>query len=175
MTESPPPEFSRIFKLDEIGRLDARVHIEATPQECAALAVRFGYASIDTLAADFSLEPEDGGLSARGSLGARLAQPCIATGEPVSESVDVPFAIRFVRADADQSDTEEMEIDAQEVDTVTFSGEHIDMGEAIAETLALSVAPYPRSPDADTYLRKMGVMTEDQASPFAILAQLKTN
>ena len=100
-------------------------------------------------------------------------QRCIATGEPVAETIDTPFAIRFLREEDEIASGDEMELDADEVDTVSFSGESIDMGEAVAETLALSVDPYPRRPDADEWLRKMGVMNEEQASPFAMLAKLK--
>jgi hypothetical protein len=49
----------------------------------------------------------------------------------------------------------------------------IDLGTAIADTLALSLDPYPRSAGAETALKAAGVMTEEEASPFAVLAQLK--
>jgi hypothetical protein len=62
-----------------------------------------------------------------------------------------------------------MEIDAQEIDTVNYSNGRIDIGEAVAETLALSVNPYPRSKNADEFLKQMGVLSEEQASPFAVL------
>ncbi len=38
---------------------------------------------------------------------------------------------------------------------------------------ALSLDPYPRSAGAEGALKEAGVMTEEQASPFAALAQLK--
>ena len=42
-----------------------------------------------------------------------------------------------------------------------------------ADTLALSLNPYPRSAGADAALREAGVLTEEQTSPFAVLAKLK--
>ena len=47
------------------------------------------------------------------------------------------------------------------------------MGEAVAETMALAMEPFPRAPDADAYLKEAGVLSEEQASPFAALLGLK--
>ena len=52
-------------------------------------------------------------------------------------------------------------------------GAMIDLGEALADTLALSLDPYPRSAGADAALKEAGVMSEEEASPFAILAKLR--
>ncbi|MGD9810768.1 MAG: DUF177 domain-containing protein [Sphingobium sp.] len=169
------PEFSRIVRLDEIGRMQWPTHVEADEAECAALAKRFGFAALDWLSADFSLVREGKTVFASGSIGAQLAQPCIATGDSVAEEVQEEFAIRFVpEGEANRTEPgEEIEIDAEACDILPYAGERIDMGEAIAETLALAVNPYPRSPGADAWLRDAGVMTEEQAGPFAALAALK--
>ena len=42
-----------------------------------------------------------------------------------------------------------------------------------AVVLALSLDPYPRSAGADAALKEAGVMSEAEASPFAVLAKLK--
>jgi uncharacterized metal-binding protein YceD (DUF177 family) len=57
---------------------------------------------------------------------------------------------------------------------VFYDGAAIDLGTAIADTLALSLDPYPRSASADAALKEAGVLSEEQASPFAVLAKLKT-
>lgn len=170
-----PPEFSRIERLDEIGRVDWPRHIEANADERAALARRFGFSALDRLEANYSLSRDSGAIRAAGELRALLSQPCIATGEPVAETVHESFAIRFVPEDreAAHNPDEELEIDAEDCDTLTYSGNRIDMGDAVAETLALSINPYPRSTDADRYLREAGVLTEERAGPFAALATLK--
>jgi uncharacterized metal-binding protein YceD (DUF177 family) len=71
------------------------------------------------------------------------------------------------------SPDEEIELGAQDCDVVFYDGSAIDLGGAVADTLALSLDPYPRSASADAALKEAGVMTEEQASPFAALAQLK--
>ena len=40
--------------------------------------------------------------------------------------------------------------------------------------IALSLDPYPRSAGADAALKEAGVLTEEEASPFAALAALKS-
>ena len=57
--------------------------------------------------------------------------------------------------------------------TVFYTGGAIDLGEAAAETLALVLDPFPRSPGAQAALREAGVLNEEEAGPFAALAKLK--
>lgn len=169
------PEFSIVIRFDAIGRMQWPAHVEADAPARERLAARFGFAALEKLEADYSLTRDGSTLVASGTIHARLAQPCIATGKPVAETVNEAFAIRFVPEGslASPDSADEIELDAEECDTLPYSGERIDIGEAIAETLALAVNPYPRSPNADTYLREAGVLTEEQASPFAALAALK--
>jgi uncharacterized metal-binding protein YceD (DUF177 family) len=169
------PEFSRIVKLDEIARIDWPAHIEADPRERDRLTQRFGFLSLDRLEADYSLTRDGKAVNATGTVHAELAQPCIASGAAVPETVREDFKIRFVPDEEGifVAVEEETELDAQECDVLPFSGNRIDIGEAVAETLALAINPYPRSPDADAYLREAGVIAEDQAGPFAALAVLK--
>ena len=47
-----------------------------------------------------------------------------------------------------------------------------DMGEAAAETLALTMNPWPRARDADEWLASAGVKREEDMSPFAALKGL---
>ena len=168
----PTPEFSRIVRLDRAASNATGEHIAATPEECAALATRFGFSAIDRLDADYVLAEEHGRPVARGRLRAALAQPCVATSEPVPEAVDVPFVIRF-QQEGEMAQDEEFELSEEECDTHFYEGGIIDIGEAVAQTLALSVEPYPRALEADQWLRERGVLTEDQAGPFAALAALK--
>ena len=68
---------------------------------------------------------------------------------------------------------EEVELGESDCDVVFYDGALIDLGAAIADTLVLSLDPYPRSAGADATLKEAGVMTEEQASPFAVLAKLR--
>jgi hypothetical protein len=73
---------------------------------------------------------------------------------------------------ASRSD-EEIELGHEDCDVVFYDGASIDLGGAIADTLALSLDPYPRSAGADAALKEAGVMREAEASPFAALAKLR--
>jgi uncharacterized metal-binding protein YceD (DUF177 family) len=170
---SMTPEFSRTVKADQVKRMTGDVHIEAEAAEREALARRFGLLALDRLEADYALSEEGGAILARGRVRAALAQPCIATGEPVAETIDTDFALRFVVEGDALPEGEELELDAQDVDTIGYDGQMIDMGEAVAETMALAMTPFPRSSNADAALREAGVLSEEQASPFAALLGLK--
>lgn len=167
------PEFSRTHKVDQIARLPASQTIAAKEAERVTLARRFGLVSLDRLEADYGLAQEDGAIVARGRVRASLAQPCVATGVPVPERIDSDFMLRFVVEGEDLPDAEELELDAEDCDTIGYDGHIVDMGEAVAETMALAMTPFPRAPDADSYLKEAGVLSEEQASPFAVLLGLK--
>ena len=173
MSGATTPEFSRTVRVDQIARHAQGVTIAADAAEREALARRFNLLALDRLEADYGLTEEGGAIVARGRVRADLAQPCVATGVPVPERVDTDFLLRFVPEGASEGEGEELEIDSEDCDVIGFDGQMIDMGEAVAETVALAMTPYPRSPQADDYLREAGVLSEEQASPFAALLGLK--
>jgi uncharacterized metal-binding protein YceD (DUF177 family) len=87
--------------------------------------------------------------------------------------VDEEFRIVFRPQPHSGRADEEIELSQGELDVVFYSGASIDLGEAVAETLSLSLPPYPRAPDAEAALKDAGVKTEAEAGPFAALAALK--
>lgn len=169
------PEFSRIVRLNELGEGRRERHIVADEAERAALARRFGLIALDRLEANLSLAPDPLGVRVTGTLLAALAQPCVATGEPVPAVLDLPFALLFVREGEAGTDApiDEIELSDEDCDVLPLEGERIDIGEAVAQSLALGLDPYPRAPDADARLKEMGVLSEEEAGPFAALAALR--
>lgn len=166
------PEFSRPVRIDTLGEGGRSVSIEADDTERAALAARFGLIALDALSAEAALRREGDLLFAEGRVKASVIQACVASGAPVPAKVDEAFSLRFVpEAEAG----EEIELDAEDFDTIDYAGGAVDLGEAVAETLALSLDPFPRSPDADAILRAAGVLSEDEVvtGPFAGLKALK--
>lgn len=171
------PEFSRPVRLDRLGAAPHAVSIEANAEERAALAERFGLIGIDSLAAEAGLVRSGEQVTATGRLSARVTQRCVATAEPVEEAVDETFTIIFRPEPVEIAGEEEIELSEAEMDVVFYDGAAADLGEAVAETLSLSLNPYPRVADADEVLREAGVKSEAEAkadaSPFAALAALK--
>lgn len=164
------PEFSRTVPLDRIGSAAARHEIAATPQECAALARRFGLVAIAALSAEIALQLRDGAVMAEGRVRGSVTQSCVASGEPVVAQIDAPLAIRFVAAG--QATPEEIELDADDCDEMPLDGQAVDLGEAAAQTLALALDPYPRAPTAEEALKAAGVIDETRTGPFAALDAL---
>ncbi len=165
------PEFSRPVRIDMIGEGSHSMAVEAEPAERAALVQRFGLISLAALSAEAELRREGDVVLATGRIRATVEQACVASGVAVPATIDEPFALRFVPAAADG----EAEIDAEDCDVIDYEGSAVDLGEAVAETLALSLDPFPRAADADAILREAGVLSEDEVvnGPFAALKALK--
>lgn len=166
------PEFSRTFRLDELGGAPRAVTIEADEAERVALAARFGLIGIDRLAARAEITREDMTVIATGRLDAEVTQACVASGDPVPATIGADFALRFVPERAEVS-AEEVELEESDLDEIGYEGGAIDLGEAVAQTLALALDPFPRAPGADERLRAAGVIGEEEAGPFAALKALK--
>jgi uncharacterized metal-binding protein YceD (DUF177 family) len=164
--------FAHHLRLDQI-RDGERLDLAADEQECAEIRRRLGLESLDRLEAHVCLAKNGDVVRAKGRLTAALQQSCVVTGEPVAEHIDEPFDIMFVPEPSPSGADDEIELGEQDCDVVFTDGAAIDLGGAIADTLALGLNPYPRSAGAEAALKEAGVLTEEQTSPFAVLAQLK--
>lgn len=165
-------DFARRLPVDSI-RDGERLEIAAGEKERGAIAERLGLISLERLEAHVTLARDGSRLRASGRIRASLQQSCVATGEPVAEHIDEPFELMFVPEPARSGHDEEIELGEADCDIVFYDGRSIDLGDAIADTLALAMNPYPRSAGADATLREAGVLSEAEASPFAALAKLK--
>ena len=164
--------FAHHLRLDQV-RDGERLDLVADDAERAAIAKRLDLASLERLEAHVCLERTADIIRAKGRLVASLDQSCVVTGEPVSAHVDEPFVLMFVPEPPSGGPDEEIELGNSDLDVVFHDGASIDLGSALADTLALSLDPYPRSAGADAALKEAGVLTEEQASPFAVLAKLR--
>jgi len=164
-------DFCHCLSLDRIRDGD-RIDMVADDKERAELADRLGLLSLDRLEAHAILARDGPAVRATGRLKASLDQACIASGEPVPAHIDEPFDLRFA-PEPKASPDEEIELGEADLDTIFHDGSTIDLGGAITDTLALALDPYPRSAGADAALKEAGVITEEEASPFAALAALK--
>jgi uncharacterized metal-binding protein YceD (DUF177 family) len=168
------PEFARLIRIDTLAEASRTVSIEADEAERAALASRFGLIALDRLAATAELRRAGANVIADGRVEARAVQACVASGEPVPADLTEPFTLRFVPAEGEApSGEEEIELSEDQLDDLTYANGSIDLGEAVAQTLALALDPFPRSPDAADTLREAGVVDEEDLSPFAALKALK--
>lgn len=164
--------FAHQLRLDQV-RDGERLDLVADEAERRVVAERLGLGGIERLEAHATLSRTGRMVRAEGRLAATLEQSCVVTGEPVAAHVDEPFALLFMPEPEAAGPEDEIELGEGDCDVVFYDGAAIDLGGAIADTLALSIDPYPRSASADAALREAGVLTEEQASPFAALAKLK--
>lgn len=162
------PEFSRPF---DIRQLDHRaVQLVANQAERSALARRFGIVRIDRLEAEVVLERAGEALNGAGTLEADIVQSCAVSAEDLTVQIREPLAFRFVPETGEHRPDEEVELEADELDEIEFSGTTVDLGEAVAQSVALAIDPFLTGPEAET-ARKL--LSDENASPFAALAALK--
>ena len=164
--------FAHHLKLDQL-RDGERLDLVADDAERAAIAKRLDLAGLDRLEALVCLACRGNVGRALGRRVAALDQCGVVTGEPVAAHIDEPFALMFVPEPPPARPDEEVELGENDLDVVFHDGAAIDLGGALADTLALSLDPYPRGAGADAALKEAGVLMEEQASPFAVLAKLK--
>lgn len=164
--------FAHHLRLDQI-RDGERLDLVADEAERRTIAGRLALDELDRLEAHVTFSRNGPTVRAEGRVAATLEQSCVVTGEPVASHVDEPFALLFMPEPEVGSSEEEIELGEEDCDTVFYNGAEIDLGSAVADTLALSIDPYPRSAGADAALKEAGVLSEEQASPFAVLSKLK--
>jgi uncharacterized metal-binding protein YceD (DUF177 family) len=135
-------EFSRPVEIDRLppGMMD--YDIAALASERQALAARFSLLALDRLEARVRLERLAGGLwRLSATLSADVVQECVVTLEPVASTVIAPFTLLFGEA----PDPGHMaSAEAEPVEAIV--GRVVDVGEAVAQQLSLTLDPYPRSP-----------------------------
>jgi len=166
--------------LKELGDDPLGFEIVPTAVEMTALARRLGVRQIDAMRAVGTVSLLRGGdaLRVEGRLEARVTQNCVVTLEPVMQAVDERFTLEFGET-ADVIDVASGELvvvpDQDQPDPMPAG--RLDIGELVAEQLALVIDPYPRKEgaDLDAVLRQHGLAPSDgRENPFAALAALKT-
>ncbi len=141
---NPPPELSRPLPLDRAAA-GLTMTVEASPAECAAIAVRLLIPSIEALRCEWTLSAHGNVFDATGSLAARLHQECVVSLDAFPVTVAERFAVRFVPAGQESEDAD----DPEQPDELPYDGPFLDLGEATVEQLALALDPYPRKPGAE--------------------------
>ena len=175
MTKMPPePEFSRPFDVATLGPDAVALTLAAEPKELKALARRFGLKDLSSLTAAFRIRRGHGSeVEIDGKLKARATQTCVVTLEPVEAVIDEAFALVYAPpSDQRGSEADDIDPDAADPPEPILDGK-IDLGEAAAEQLSLSLDPYPRKAGAAFDAEGLGVADGGRTSPFEALAVLK--
>ena len=141
--------------------------IVASQHECTALAKRFSLVAVNALEARIMLKADGPTVRATGRLTADIVQSCAVSGEDLPVQIAEPIALHFVPpADSPESE-EEIELEADELDEIEMDGTRFDLGEAVAQSLALAIDPYLEGPNAEQARRKAGIVSEGASGPLA--------
>jgi hypothetical protein len=167
------PEFSRIVDRAALAALPVHRSIEAGEAECAALASRFGLVALPALSAEITLTPAAAGqIRLDGRLTARVVQSCVVTLEPVPAEIAESFTLFYAEAAPPAAHSIDLPVDDEAWPEPLVDGA-IDIGEAVAQQLAVALDPYPRAPGA-TFEARYGAAGgggPEPANPFAALAR----
>lgn len=173
-------EFSRSISTpiftEGMSEKEAVFTIEADAAECTALAERFDLKGLGPLRAELRFTPDRNGLlRLEGRLMGEVVQVCVVTLTDVTSSIDERFSLRFSLEGPSQFDRGEISISIDEEDPPDpLVAETIDLGEVVAEQLALALDPYPRVPGATFSYTSLKVLENEEVnSSFRRLVSLK--
>ncbi len=171
--------FTRPFPIEGLGDNEVVEAIEATAGERAVLVRRFELLALERLSARFRLRRLEGqpviGIAA--DFEAEVSQACVVTLKPVPNQLTGSFSLLFSLSPESASPGGEIVIDLDAADPpepVPPGG--IDLGEILAEQLALALALYPRAEGArleQTSWDGGPDAAPAATKPFAVLETLK--
>ena len=173
------PEFSRLIAIEGIIPDKTRKEqVEATPEECAALCRRFDLRALSGFRADLDIRRIPGGTAVKidGKLVADVVQTCVVSLRDVESHIEASFESCFTE---DAPEIEEMEfshdslLNEDNTPEMILNGQ-IDLGEVVAQHLALELDPYPRAPGVSLAAQMAESGTEGKNRPFQILEALKS-
>jgi len=183
VTTLPKTEFSIDLSLDDLPPQGREIRFEATAKEREALAKRFDLIELKSLKGTATARHwRRLGVALEGRFEAEVVQACVVTLEPVPAKLNESFKVHYLPAEMLEEATggpgSEREIiidtDSEEPPEPIEAG-HIDVGEMVAEQLALALDPYPRKPGAglDEAPASKAAEEEKKPNPFAVLEKLK--
>jgi uncharacterized metal-binding protein YceD (DUF177 family) len=173
-------ELARPLVVADIGAEPILFDVVAAADERAALARRFDLLALESLTGRVAVRraaARDGSgevIRVRIDLDAAVVQRCVVTLEPVASSVsEVGAEVEFALAGESGEAAREIAFSLEDADPPEpLASDSIDIGELVAEHLALAITPYPRSQGATLDVpRESG--EEQRQSPFSVLAQLR--
>ena len=172
MTDEPhdgPPLLDAKVRIDNLPPEGRSLDIIATDEQRAAIAERLGISAVDRLEARLTV------TKLRSGLEAVTVQPCVVTFVPVRQIIDEEVDRIYLPA-GEQPKTPaahpEVFVDLESSELPDyFEGHEVDLSEAVVETVALALDPYPRAEGAS--LDALGISAEEEEiSPFAGLKSL---
>lgn len=167
----PAPEYSHLIDIRQVN--DVPLVLEPDEAARRRLAGRFAIPAIPAMRAEIALLRDGERVTVTGRLTADVIQSCRVSAEDFPVSIDEPVHLRFVPPMAAVTPDEEIELTADDCDEIEYDGTAFDLGEALAQTLALALDPFAEGPNADAFRAAHGLDDSAPTGPFAALAALK--
>jgi uncharacterized metal-binding protein YceD (DUF177 family) len=137
-SHEPHIEFSRPLLVGRVPAGGSYEKLKADAKECERLAKRLKVKAVHAVTAELKVRPwRGGGLKVSGRALVDLVQTSVISLEDFRQTVELEIE-RYFLPHAPNPD-EELDVDVIDSDA-------IDLGEVVAETLALDLDPYPRKP-----------------------------
>ena len=170
----PAPDGGEFVRIVDVRLLPAGVQdVTANATECRRLAGRFGLTAITRLVATVTFANTGDAITVTGRLRAEVIQACAISAEDFDVVIDEPVNLRFATpGDSTPADTE-IELTADDCDEIAFDGLSFDLGEALAQTLALAIDPFAEGPEADRARAEHKLAGAAGNGAFAALGALK--
>ncbi|PKQ06323.1 MAG: hypothetical protein CVT72_06920 [Alphaproteobacteria bacterium HGW-Alphaproteobacteria-11] len=177
------PEFSLKLAVKDVPPAGKSIEFNADAETCAALARRFGILELQGLKGTVTVRPfRKQGLIADCRFEATVVQACVVTLDPVTQRIEESFTRRWLPEQPIEPGTaieaREVLIEAEGEDAPEpMTGGAVDIGEAVAEELALAIEPYPRKAGVayDLPSEAPEDAAEERPNPFTVLEKLKKN
>ncbi|HVX79772.1 MAG TPA: DUF177 domain-containing protein [Devosiaceae bacterium] len=169
------PLLDAAVRIDHLPPEGRTIDVLATEAQRSAIAERLGISAVDRLEARLEVTRFRGGLRAHGRLEAVTEQPCVVTFEPVKQVMDEEIDRVFLPASEQPRGPAAhpevfVDLESDEMPDY-FEGHEVDLSEAIIETVALALDPYPRAEGAELETPEEPSI-EEEISPFAGLKSL---
>ncbi len=159
------PEFSRPLEVARVARLGSHEKFSAELEECSALAQRFQVPKIHAVTAELKAKAwRGGGMKISGEAVIELDQQSVVSLETFRSEVRVSVERYYLNIPAGEDHDSDLDIDP-------IVNGIIDLGEVVAETIALELDPYPRMPGEafQAVIEDDPANDEKKPNPFNVL------
>lgn len=184
MTIVPEGGFSRVVEVRTLPPTGRSLEITATPEECQAVARCLDLQAVHSLVGRLTVTPwQEDGVRVEGRLRAEVVQTCGLTLVPLDAVVDEAF-IRTYSPDAEDPDAALANLDEIDLEALLTEEDppdplidgRIDLGDVLAEELALGLDPFPRAAGVEYSAPAFEEEPDPEPqgpNPFAVLERLR--
>ena len=188
----PRGPFSRVVDVKSVPEHGLDLAIEATFEECAAVATNLDLPAVSSLSVRLDVARRAGDrFHVKGDLHAKITQQCVVTLDDFESRIEQPIDLMFApvaepKTDAREANRRGRSVPERDVAPPAVPGsddqadppdpiidDMIDFGAVAVEFLALACDPYPRKPGAAFGEAAFGDQGQPEVSPFAALERLK--